>query len=90
MRLEAQYRSVTGTGTGYLDWRDLYESITIAFDDDSERVKFFGEFLRAYYLTTAEPGHITRRKFHQDTGVPQRSKTWMDWDAWREMRRGTP
>jgi len=57
--------------------------------DDREELQFWDEFLRAYYLTRDERGSVTRDRFHRDIGI--RKRDWeMDWEEWRELKRGTP
>lgn len=81
-----QYQRVTGTTTEFLDWRDLFDSLSMRFENDSERVFFFKEFLQAFYLTSSESGSIPRQKFYNDTNLPRSA---IDWGEWRELRRGT-
>jgi hypothetical protein len=74
----------------FRDWLDLYNNSVEALDmDRADFLAYWDEFLRAYYLTRGERGSISRTRFHQDIGV--RSRDWeMDWDEWRERKRGTP
>lgn len=80
------YEQVTGSYTGYLDWRELYDPISIIFDGDAQVERYWSQFLRAFYLTTKESGHIKRQTFYNNTGVPPSE---IDWELWRELRRGT-
>jgi hypothetical protein len=98
LRMEQIYADITGSLTGYLDWRELYDPLSVVAEvnrrdgsvdwvasyPDIEEI--WDDYLRAYYLTTHEPGHITRDVFAARTGIPNSA---MDWDLWREMRRGT-
>jgi hypothetical protein len=73
--------------TGYLDWREIYDPLSIIFDGDAEVERYWNMFLRSYYLTSNEPGSVPRRRFHNETGIPD---SQVDWDLWRAIRRGTP
>jgi hypothetical protein len=77
----------TPDDTGYLDWREVYDPLSIIFDGDAEVERYWDMFLRAFYLTTHEPGFVLRDDFYNATGVPPSE---VDWDLWRQMRRGTP
>lgn len=72
------------------DWLQLYEQGVGALDlPRDEFLQFWDEFLRAYYLTRAERGSLTRDRFHRNIGI--RRRDWeMDWDEWRALKRGTP
>lgn len=74
----------------YRDWLDLYTNSVEALDmNRADFLAYWDEFLRAYYLTRGERGSISRTRFHQDIGI--RSRDWeMDWQEWREVKRGTP
>jgi hypothetical protein len=74
----------------FREWHDLYRNSVEALDMDRPDFEYFwDEFLRAYYLTTHERGHVTRNAFHRNIGIRQRD--WeMDWEEWRNLRRGTP
>lgn len=84
------FNDVTGGGYNYQEWRELYDPLGQIFRyhgdrdaDDAEVENYWDEFLRAYYLTTADPGHVPRERFHSDTGIPQSE---VDWDLWREIK----
>ena len=72
------------------EWFEMYRNAVDPLQlDDDEFDQFWEEFLRAYYLTTGERGHIKRDRFHRDLGVQARD--WeMDWEEWRQLKRGTP
>jgi hypothetical protein len=86
------YRQVRGDAhdprnlTDYSEWREIYDPMSVVFDDDAETEEGWDEYLRAYYLTTDEPGHVTREQFHNDTNIPRSAQ---DWDLWKEIKRGT-
>lgn len=71
---------------GYADWRELFDEFSFIFDTYREIEQYWDEFLRAYFLTTNEPGHVSRERFHNDTGIPPGQ---IDWELWRLLRRGT-
>lgn len=54
-------------------------------DDESQpRVtNLWEDFLRAFYLTTGESGHITRAEWYDMAGVNSGN---IDWQAWREVK----
>jgi hypothetical protein len=94
LRMQQIYVDITapheppGNGlTGYLDWREIYDPLSIIFDTPQQVERYWDRFLRAYYLTTHDAGFERRETFHNDTGIPYGE---MDWDLWRMMRRGTP
>jgi len=74
----------------FAEWRELYlNSVAPLQMGDREELQFWDEFLRAYYLTRDERGSVIRDRFHRDIGI--RSRDWeMDWQEWREVKRGTP
>jgi hypothetical protein len=80
---------ITGglAGTNYPEWRELYDPLAVIFDDYGEIEFYWSEFLGAYYLTTSESGHVNRKQFHRETGIPQSE---IDWELWKELKRGTP
>lgn len=86
-RYQEAYRQITGTSTGYLDWYELFESYEYMFDNDDEKVRYWRMFLRSFYLTTHEKGHVKRKTFYNQTGIPE---SQIDWGQWRDLRRGTP
>jgi hypothetical protein len=72
------------------DYRDLYENATAPLQlNDAEDRQFWDEFLRAFYLTSSESDHISRDRFYRDIGIRKRDFE-MDWQEWREIKRGTP
>jgi hypothetical protein len=78
----------------YREWREVYDPLSVIFEyhdtdaeDDEEVEEYWDEFLRAYYLTTGEENYVLRDQFHNDSGIP---KSELDWDLWREIKRGTP
>jgi hypothetical protein len=75
---------------GMRDWLNLYNEGVEALElDRGEYLKFWDEFLQAYYLTRGERHSITRDRFHRNIGI--RRQDWqMDWAEWREIKRGTP
>ena len=99
LRMQEIFTDITGSLQDYPEWREVYDPLSIVFQvhrrDGSvdwiesypEIEEYWDEFLRAYYLTTHEPGFVTREKFSNDTGIPGSE---VDWDLWREIRRGTP
>ena len=81
-------------GIEYQEWLEVWGPMSTVYnyiDDDEERAAAeetgWDEFLRAYYLTSDEPGAIPRERFHQDTNIPP---SQVDWELWREIKRGTP
>lgn len=98
LRMEQIFAAITGSLAGYLDWRELFDDLSVVVQvnrrdgsvdwvasyPDIEEI--WDDYLRAYYLTTKEPGFITRVEFTNRTGIPNSA---LDWDLWREMRRGT-
>lgn len=74
----------------FREWEELYTNSVEALDmDRADFLAYWDEFLRAYYLTRGERGSISRARFHSDIGI--RSRDWeMDWQEWREVKRGTP
>lgn len=81
-------------GIEYEEWKEVWGPMSTVYnyiDDDEEReeaeLNGWDEFLRAYYLTSDEPGAIPRERFHQDTNIPQ---SQVDWELWRTIKRGTP
>lgn len=89
------FQDVTdGYGHDYPEWREVYDPMSVVFDylptqeEIDEAVEDnWDDFLRAYYLTSDEGGSIARDRFHQNTGIPPSE---IDWDLWREIKRGTP
>lgn len=82
------------SGIEYEEWKEVWGSMSTVYnyiDDDEEReeaeLNGWDEFLRAYYLTSDEPGAISREQFHQNTNIP---KSQVDWELWRTIKRGTP
>jgi hypothetical protein len=80
--MQRTFTRVTGTSTGYLDWRDLFDELQIEFDDDNDRVRLFNTFLRSFYLTTRDQGFVRRNVFYQASGMPQSA---IDWTEWRNL-----
>jgi hypothetical protein len=83
------FTDVTGgslTGSNYLEWRELYDHLSVIFDTDEEIEHYWDQFLRAFYLTSSEPGSVSRQRFYRNTGIPANQ---IDWDLWREIKRGT-
>jgi len=77
------------TGT-MADWFELYQNAVDPLDmDEGEFFQFWREFLRAFYLTSGERGSIKRDTFYRRIGVRKRD-FGMDWQEWRELKRGTP
>lgn len=86
-RYQSTFRSVTGGSTGYRDWEDFWtDNYGFIFDGDEEKDEYFDLFLRAYYLSTTDPRHVTRDYFHHQSGIPTRE---MDWDRWRNLLHDT-
>ena len=78
----------------YSEWEEVWGPMSTVYnyiDDDEEREEAeeegWEEFLRAYYLTSDEPGAIPRERFHQDTNIP---RSQVDWGLWKQIKRGTP
>jgi hypothetical protein len=72
------------------EWFELYRNaVEPVMVDEEDFWHFWGEFLRAFYLTTAERGHLKRDDFYQRIGIRKRDFE-MDWETWRELKRGTP
>jgi hypothetical protein len=88
-RMQDIFENITGglTGHNYLEWRELYDPMSVIFDDDSETEEYWEQFLRAYYLASSEAGSVSRDQFHRETGIP---RSELDWELWRNLRRGTP
>lgn len=90
--MQAIYRQIRGLAhdprnlIDYQDWRETFDHFEPIFDGDEEIEQGWDEYLRAYYLTTDEAGHVPREDFHNDTGIP---RSEIDWDLWRALRRGT-
>lgn len=76
------YQRITGSQTDYMDWRNLWEPLEIIFDGDREIEQYWNMFLRAYYLRADAPGAVSRRHFHNETGIPQSE---IDWALWRDI-----
>jgi hypothetical protein len=88
------FEDVTGSDFEYDEWREVYDPMSLSLrytgndEEDDENVEtYWDEFLRAYYLTSAEPGSVSREQFHQDTGIPE---SRIDWGLWKSIKRGTP
>jgi hypothetical protein len=74
----------------YDEWHQLFLDSVAALElDNDEREDFWEKFLRSFYLTTRESGHIRRSEYYADLGVRQRDYD-LDWEEWRELKRGTP
>lgn|SRR6185312_1517613 len=81
--------------TGYDEWRATYDPLQGIFrypdsspEANDRRVeRYWRQYLRAFYLTTHEPGHINRRTFYTQSGIPKRE---IEWELWRQVKRGTP
>lgn len=72
------------------DYRDLYENATAPLHLDAEEdARFWDEFLRAFYLTLNEKGSMPRDRFYRSIGIRKKDFE-MDWQEWREIKRGTP
>jgi hypothetical protein len=72
------------------DWFELYRNSVEPLQlDEDEFYEFWRDFLKAFYLTTGERGHIKRDTFYRRLGVRKRD-FGMDWQEWRELKRGTP
>lgn len=72
------------------NYRELYENATAPLQlDEAEDRRFWGEFLQAFYLTSGERGSISRDRFYRNIGIRKRDFE-MDWQEWREIKRGTP
>ncbi len=90
--MQDTYRHIRGLAhdrrnlTEYQDWRDTFDHLSVIFDSDEEIEEGWDEYLRAFYLTTDEDGHITRQDFYNMTGIP---KSQIEWDLWRALKRGT-
>lgn len=78
----ATFVRVTGTSTGYIDWRELFGELQIEFDDDNDRVRLFNTFLRSFYLTTQDQGFVRRSVFYHRSGMPRSA---IDWTEWRNL-----
>lgn len=81
-QLRGTYQDVTGTTTGYLDYRELFDNYSFIYDDE-EKLEYFDMFLRAFYLNRDAPGSVSRDEFWRQSGVP---KSAFDWEEWREVR----
>jgi hypothetical protein len=93
-RMREIFEDITGTDYNYEEWREIYDPMSTVFmyhdteeENDEEVEQYWDEFLRAYYLASAEPGSVSREQFHQDTGIPS---SQVDWDLWKQIKRGTP
>src|SRR6185312_5514924 len=90
--MQAIYMQVKGLGhdprnlTDYPEWRDTFDHMAVIFDGDEEIEEGWDEYLRAYYLTSDEDGHVDRAEFHSDHGIP---RSEIDWELWRAIKRGT-
>jgi hypothetical protein len=82
VREREDYRGITGTYTGYLDWHELFDILQVDFDSDDEREYFWDMFLRAFYLDTHDRGHVPRDRFYRETGIPASA---IDWAEWRDL-----
>jgi hypothetical protein len=68
----------------------LYQNATAPLQmSDAEENQFWDEFLRAFYLTSGEKGSLPRDRFYRNIGIRKRDFE-MDWQEWREIKRGTP
>lgn len=74
------------TLTDYPEWRETFNHFQVIFDDEEEIEGGWDEYLRAYYLTSGEAGHVDRDEFHNNTGIP---RSEIDWELWRAIKRGT-
>lgn len=72
------------------EWFDLYRNSVDPLElDEPEFYHFWGQFLRAFYLVSGERGSLSRDAFYRELGVRKRD-FGMDWQEWRELKRGTP
>lgn len=86
---EAKGRDRYDTGA-FNQWWDLYQNATAPLQmSDAEENQFWDEFLRAFYLTSGEKGSLPRDRFYRNIGIRKRDFE-MDWQEWREIKRGTP
>jgi hypothetical protein len=71
-------------------WFELYRNaVDPLILDDDEFYGFWRDFLKAFYLVSGERGSIKRDTFYRRIGVRKRDFQ-MDWQEWRELKRGTP
>jgi hypothetical protein len=79
------FEDVTGNRDRFdaRDWWDLFSDTGIPGREDYQATNRAWEgFLRAWYLVTAEPGHMTRPDWYEEWDmVPD----LIDWQAWREL-----
>lgn len=95
MRSREIFYRITGSHRGWTEWYQSADMPMLYAADPSaspatqerERLAAWEMYLRAFYLTTGERGHMTRESFYNATGVPPSA---IEWDEWREIRRGTP
>jgi hypothetical protein len=72
------------------EWWDLYKNSVAPLQmDRDEELEYWEKFLQAFYLTSGERGSLPRDRFYRDLGVRKRD-FGMDWQEWRELKRGTP
>lgn len=91
--MQGIFRHITGSLYQYLDWRELFDELAIDLDDDQEEEYFWDMFLRSFYLSTADPGHLARGdsnnpgQFYRESGIPPSA---VDWSEWRNLHKSTP
>jgi hypothetical protein len=76
------FRDVTGGYTGYLDWRELFDGLSVIFDTDEETEEYWDMFLRAFYLDSHDRRSVPREEFYRETGIPASE---IDWSLWRDI-----
>lgn len=81
-RMQQDYRDIHGTLTEYLDWREIYDQLTVIFDDDAEIEYYWDMFLRAFMLPLSDNRSVPREQFYRETGVPPSE---IDWGLWRDV-----
>jgi hypothetical protein len=95
-RMKEIFEDVTDDASriNYDEWLETWGAIGSVYnyiDDEDERNEAeeegWEEYLRAYYLTSDEPGAVSREQFHQDTNIP---RSQVDWGLWKQIKRGTP
>jgi hypothetical protein len=92
-RLRDVFLDIAGGSWSYGDTEDDYQNykelwldtgVTVVEDDEDELVWLWDQFLRAFYLTSAEPGNVSRSQYYQDSGL---GKDRIDWERYREIKK---
>lgn len=66
----------------YQVWRELFQEHEVIFSSNQEIEQYWNMFLRAFFLTTKDPGHVKRSTFYNRTGIPRKR---IDWSLWRDI-----